>query len=66
METSDHSVAGRVAVNRPQPASDEQDRINADRSSYVDTVLFRRRSSMRAERARATRRARAAHEPERI
>jgi hypothetical protein len=66
METPDHSLAGRGAADRPQPASDEQDRITADRSSYVDAVLFRRRSSTRAERARTTRKVRAAHEPERI
>jgi hypothetical protein len=65
METPDHTVAGRAAADRPEPASDERDRVVADRSSYVDAVLFRRRS-MRAERARATRKARAAHEPERI
>jgi hypothetical protein len=66
METSDHSIAARDVRQRPEPASDEQGRITADRSSYVDAVLFRRRSSTRAERARTTRRARAAHEQERI
>jgi hypothetical protein len=65
METSDHSVAAREAAQRPEPTSDEQDGVSADRSSYVDAVLFRRRST-RPERARAMRKVRAAHEPERI
>jgi len=66
MEIPDHAAAGRDAADRLQPASDEPDRIIADRSSYVDAVLFRRRSSLRAERARTTRKVRATPEPERI
>ena len=65
MESHDHSIAARDAAERPVPADSEQDRLTADRSSYVDAVLFRRRS-MRAERVRTTRKPRAAHEPERI
>jgi hypothetical protein len=65
MQQIEHPVAGRDTADREEPARDERDRIIADRSSYVDAVLFRRRS-MRAERARTTRKVRAAHEPERI